>query len=57
MSDDEASDSEETALPAREPPERSTAPQSEYTNGQVATGFVIMLVGVALVVGLTLALA
>lgn len=38
--------------PAREPPLRSTAPQSDYTSGQVAFGFVILLVGLALVFGL-----
>ncbi|MEF8937910.1 DUF7550 family protein [Halobacteriaceae archaeon SHR40] len=43
--------------PAREPPYRSTAPQSHYTSGQVATGLAIMLLGVVIVVGLTLALA
>ena len=60
MSDDdgeESYDPEDATAPEREPPQRSTAPQSEYTSGQVATGLVIMLVGVALVVGLTLALA
>ncbi|MFC7133330.1 MULTISPECIES: DUF7550 family protein [Salinibaculum] len=43
--------------PDREPPLRSTAPQSEYTMGQVAVGFVIMLVGLVVTFGLPLALA
>jgi len=59
MSDDEseAYDPAEPTAPETEPPRRSTAPQSEYTNGQVAIGFAVMLVGLVLVVGLTLALA
>jgi len=59
--DNENSDVEydpaEPTPPAREPPHRSTAPQSAYTSGQVATGFAVLLVGFAVVVGLTLALA
>jgi hypothetical protein len=43
--------------PDREPPLRSTAPQSPYTGGQVAVGAVIMLVGLAVVFGLPLAMA
>lgn len=50
-------DPEEPAPPAREPPRRSTAPQSEYILGQVAVGFVVLLFGSALIVGLPLALA
>ena len=38
--------------PAREPPHRSTAPQSEYTTGQIAFGLVVFFVGVAIVFGL-----
>jgi hypothetical protein len=45
------------APPDREPPLRSTAPQSEYTMGQVGFGFVILLVGLVIVFGLPLALA
>jgi len=43
--------------PARTPPLRSTAPQSAYTMGQVTTGFLILLVGLAVVFGLPLVLA
>ena len=43
--------------PAREPPVRSTAPQSDYTMGQVATGAIIFLVGAALTFGLPLVMA
>jgi hypothetical protein len=39
------------------PPERSTAPQSDYTMSDVATGFVVMLVGVGIIFGLPLLLA
>lgn len=42
--------------PPRAPPVRSTAPQSEYTTAQVAFGFVVLAVGLAVVVGLPLAL-
>lgn len=34
--------------------ERVTAPQSEYTLGQVATGFGVLVVGLALTFGLAL---
>jgi hypothetical protein len=50
-------DPAEPTPPEREPPRRSTAPQSEYTNGQVAIGFVVLLVGLAVVFGLGVALA
>lgn len=43
-------------LPAREPPLRSTAPQSEYTTRDVAVGFVVLLVGVAVIFGVPVAL-
>ncbi len=36
----------------REPPLRSTAPQSDYTLGQVGFGLVVLLVGVAVTFGL-----
>ncbi|WP_436903277.1 DUF7550 family protein [Halovenus halobia] len=59
MSDDdsEAYDPADPQAPETEPPRRSTAPQSEYTNGQVAIGFAVLFVGLVVVVGLTLALA
>ena len=37
--------------PSQEPPLRSTAPQSPYTGRQVAIGFLILLVGMALTFG------
>lgn len=43
--------------PSRQPPLRSTAPQSEYTTGQVGVGLLVLLIGVALAVGLPLVLA
>jgi len=43
-------------LPSREPPLRGTAPQSPYTSRDVAVGFLVMLVGVAIAFGLPLAL-
>lgn len=43
--------------PSRRPPLRSTAPQSEFTTGQVAIGFVVFLLGLALVFGLPVAMA
>ena len=48
---------ESPAPPAQEPPHRSTAPQSEFTPRQVGIGVLVLFVGVAVVVGLTLALA
>ncbi|MEF8783579.1 MAG: hypothetical protein V5A39_04770 [Haloarculaceae archaeon] len=52
--EEERSDYEPTSPspPEREPPLRSTAPQSDYTTGQVGVGFVILLVGLALTFGL-----
>ena len=50
-------DPEEPTPPEREPPVRSTAPQSRYTNTQVAIGFLVLFVGLAVVFGLSLALA
>jgi len=50
-------DPKSPAPPDREPPLRSTAPQSEYTMGQVGFGLVILLVGLVIVFGLPLALA
>ncbi|MXR52860.1 hypothetical protein GRX03_14750 [Halovenus sp. WSH3] len=46
-------DPTEPTPPEREPPRRSTAPQSEYTTGQVAVGFAILLVGLVVVFGLS----
>jgi hypothetical protein len=43
--------------PDRKPPLRSTAPQSDYTMGQVGLGFAVLLVGVALTFGLAILLA
>lgn len=43
-------------LPSREPPLRSTAPQSDYTTRDTAVGFAVMVVGVAVAFGLPLAL-
>lgn len=50
----EGYDPESPTPPAREPPRRSTAPQSDYTRSQVAFGFVVLLIGAALTVGLPL---
>jgi len=55
--DPDAYDPAEPEPPATEPPRRSTAPQSEYTGGQIAAGLVVMLVGVAVVFGLPFVLA
>ncbi|MFB6142605.1 MAG: hypothetical protein ABEJ30_04600 [Halorientalis sp.] len=41
-------------VPEREPPLRSTAPQSDYTMSQVGLGFVVLAVGVAVTFGLPL---
>lgn len=49
-------DPENVELPEREPPLRSTAPQSEFTMGQVGQGFAVLLVGLAVTFGLTLLL-
>lgn len=42
--------------PTREPPRRSTAPQSEYTTGQVGYGFVVLAIGLVITFGLPLVL-
>jgi len=49
-------DPEHVELPARAPPLRSTAPQSEFTMGQVGQGTVVALVGLGLTFGVALAL-
>jgi len=40
-----------------DPPERSTAPQSDYSMRDVGIGFVVMFVGVAVTFGVPLLLA
>ncbi|PSQ63383.1 MAG: hypothetical protein BRD21_02795 [Halobacteriales archaeon SW_8_66_22] len=50
-------DPSEPAPPTEAPPLRSTAPQSEFTTGHVAVGFLIMLVGLAITFGLPLVAA
>ena len=62
MADDSDADSseydpEEPTPPAREPPLRSTAPQGEFTGKQVALGFLVLVLGLAVTFGLGLALA
>jgi hypothetical protein len=52
-----AYDPSSPAPPDREPPLRNTAPQSNYTMGQVGLGFAVLLVGVALTFGLAVLLA
>ena len=57
--DDEESveyDPERPVPPAREPPRRRTAPQSEFTMGQVGVGFVVLVVGAIVTFGLPLLL-
>lgn len=49
-------DPEHVDLPEQAPPLRSTAPQSEFTMGQVTRGAGIAAVGLALTFGLALAL-
>lgn len=50
-------DPESPSPPDREPPRRSTAPQSDYTIGQVIFGFAVLLVGLVLTFGLAFGLA
>ena len=50
-------DPENVELPSGEPPLRSTAPQSDFTMGQVLTGVVVLAIGLAVVFGIPLALA
>jgi hypothetical protein len=49
-------DPERTAPPAREPPHRSTAPQSEFTMGQVGFGLLVLLIGAIVTFGVPLLL-
>lgn len=51
-----AYDPSEKELPSREPPLRTTAPQSDYTQGDVGVGLLVMLVGVTLAFFLPFAL-
>jgi hypothetical protein len=51
---DAAYDPESPTPPEREPPRRSTAPQSAYTNRQVGVGVLVLLVGLVLTVGVAL---
>lgn len=55
MSDDHddrpAYDPDDPTPPSREPPLRSTAPQSDYTMQQVLTGAAIAAIGVAMTFG------
>lgn len=43
--------------PLRAPPRRSTAPQSEFTTGQVGFGFLVLAIGLGVTFGLPLLLA
>jgi hypothetical protein len=60
MADDHGDDSHpaydpsDKDLPSREPPLRSTAPQSDYTVRDVAVGFAVLLVGAVVTFGLSL---
>lgn len=45
-------DPESPTPPEREPPLRSTAPQSEYTLGQVIFGYAVLLIALVLTFGL-----
>jgi len=49
-------DPEHVDLPEKAPPLRSTAPQSDFTMGQVTQGAGVALVGLALTFGVALAL-
>lgn len=42
--------------PARAPPLRSTAPQSDYRMGQVGFGFLVLIIGLIVTFGLPLVL-
>jgi len=50
-------DPEAPAVPTDAPPLRSTAPQSDYTTGQIGLGFVVLLVGLVVTFGLPFVLA
>lgn len=50
-------DPTEPTPPAREPPLRSTAPQSAYTVSQVGIGLFVFFVGLLVIVGPTVGLA
>jgi hypothetical protein len=51
-----AYDPTEPTPPTHEPPLRSTAPQSDFTTGQVSVGLVILVIGLAVTFGLGIAL-
>jgi uncharacterized protein HemX len=56
-SDDSAEDSGESTPPAREPPLRSTAPQSSFTPRHVGAGLIALAIGLLVVFGLALVFA
>jgi uncharacterized protein HemX len=56
-SDEPDENSGESIPPAREPPLRSTAPQSSFTPQQAGAGLVVLAVGLLVVFGLALVLA
>ncbi|MBO4248479.1 MULTISPECIES: hypothetical protein [Halomicrobium] len=63
MSDDHGHDEDRpdydpahVELPSREPPLRETAPQSDFTMGQVARGGAVAAVGLLLIFGLAFVL-
>lgn len=49
-------DPEAISLPDKEPPLRSTAPQSDYTGDHVGFGVAVFVVGIAITFGLPLVL-
>jgi len=60
MADDEPREEYDPSAPtppARDPPLRETAPQGPYTGSQIATGFAVLVIGLALIFGLGIALA
>ncbi|MFC6836057.1 DUF7550 family protein [Halomarina ordinaria] len=56
MSDHDDHADHESTTPEPRPDERQTAPQGPYSRGQVVTGFVVALVGLAVVFGVPIAL-
>lgn len=55
--DRRAYDPHKIDLPGREPPLRSTAPQSDFATTQVVRGAVVLVIGLALTFGLGIVLA
>ncbi|MFC6975972.1 hypothetical protein ACFQL1_16790 [Halomicroarcula sp. GCM10025709] len=49
-------DPQHVDLPSKEPPLRSTAPQSDFTMSQVSTGAAVALVGLLLTFGVAFVL-